>query len=102
MCSRTVRSRVSRRAIAEGLQGPRPRLPDEVAPEAVVRLGGDELEAGALVEAARGDEDVIGPQRHPRVARAAREAQALVDQARPDAHAAGARIDEQQAQLRRG
>src|SRR6185295_19114385 len=77
-----------------------PRLRHEVAPEAMVRLGRDELEAGLLVEVPRGDEDVVRPQRDAIVAGLAGETDALGDQATADPQAARPRLDEEEAQLR--
>jgi hypothetical protein len=80
-------------------RGRAPRSARQVVAEAVVRRELDELEAGALVQAARLVQDVVGPQRDPAVAGALGEAQALLDQARADAAASGSGLDEQQAQL---
>jgi len=77
----------------------RPGLLDQVVTEGVMGSGVHEIEAGALVQAPRVVQDVVGPQDDLLVARAAREAQALVDQPRADAAPARPRLDEQQAQL---
>src|SRR5947207_11728862 len=70
--------------------------------EAVMRLRRGEAEPGALVDAARVDEDVAGPQDRRAVPRPFGEAEALVDETRAEAAPAEARVDEEAAQLRGG
>src|ERR1700727_1766520 len=41
----------------------RPGLPDEVVAEGMVRRFADEAKPRRLIDAARGDQDVVGPQR---------------------------------------
>ena len=50
------------------VQGKRPRLLDQVVAERVVRRLADEREALALVDAAGGVQDVVGPERERRIA----------------------------------
>src|SRR3954462_14463780 len=76
-----------------------PDLPDEVVAEAVVRLLLDELEAGRDVDAARGDEHVVGPQHHALIAGGAGEVDAGGHELGAEAEPAGPRADEQQPQL---
>src|ERR1700719_1132152 len=79
-----------------------PGLPDQVVAEAVMGLLVDEAIARSLVDAPRGHEDTIGPERDLPVARLAREALALGDGARADAEAARRRLDEQEPELGHG
>src|SRR6516162_6202807 len=60
----------------------------------------DELEAGALVDAAGGGEHALGPERDLAVARIARKAQSLLDQPGADAEPARLGLDQQEAQPR--
>src|SRR5919197_3540709 len=90
--SRTSRSRALELAF--------PGLADEVVAEAVMRLGADEMKPGALVEAPRADEHVVGPQRDAAIAGEPGEAQAFRDKALADAEPARLLLDEQKAQLR--
>src|SRR5215468_1938716 len=75
-----------------------PRLAGELLAELLVRLAGDELEAGALVDAARSDQYAGGPQRHLVVAGVAGKAYGLVDQPRADANPARLALHQQQPQ----
>src|SRR5437016_9969891 len=59
------------------LQRPLPGLADEIGAERVVRFFRHEPEARGLIDAARGGEDALRPQRHRGVAGAPGEAQAL-------------------------
>src|SRR5262249_10654672 len=70
------------------LQVQLPILHNEIMPEAVVLLLLNEAEAGRLIDAARGDEHVIGPQRERAVAGEPREVDAFGNEPRPDPHAA--------------
>src|SRR5580765_4580957 len=79
-----------------------PGLPDQVVAEAVMRLLVDEAIAPCLVNAPRGHEDAIGPERDLPVAHLAGEALALGDEARADAEAARRRLDEQEPELGHG
>src|SRR4030095_9729437 len=79
-----------------------PGLPDQVVAEAVMALLVHEAIARALVDAPRGHEDAIGPERNLPVARLAREALALGDEARADAEAARWRLHEQEHRLGHG
>ncbi len=65
-----------------------PVLAHEVVTEAVVPLLLHEDEPGPLVDAPRGDQDVVGPQHHLGVPGGAGERDALTDQALADAHPA--------------
>src|SRR5271166_5275784 len=87
-------------ATAARLQGPGPDLPDEVLPEAVMRLLFAQDEAGAFIDAPRGVQDIVGPQEHSRVSSHPRELQAFVDESAADAAAPPLRVDQQAAQLR--
>src|SRR6185295_7663820 len=79
-----------------------PGLPDQVLAEPVIRLRMHEAIAPGLVDAPRGHENTIGPERDLLVARLAREALALGDEARADAEAARRRLDEQEPELGHG
>ena len=79
----------------------RPVLADKVVPEAVMWLLVRQHESNSLVDAAGGDEDVVGPQHHRGVPGFAGEGDALVDQPRADTQSSGPRLDEQDSQLRR-
>src|SRR5262245_52166210 len=76
-----------------------PVLAHQVVAEAAVTLLLPELEARSLVDAAGLDQDVVGPERQTRIAGPAREPDALVHEPAADAQAAGARVDQEQAQL---
>src|SRR5579859_5240294 len=76
-----------------------PGLACEIDAKAVMLLLGDAAEADTFVDAARGDQDALGPQRHPLVAFLARGADALLDQSAADAEPARFFFDQQQAQL---
>src|SRR6202795_2079200 len=76
-----------------------PGLPDQVVAEAVMGLVAHEAIARSLVDAPRGHENAIGPERDLPVARLAREALALGDEARADPEAARRRLDEQEPEL---
>src|SRR6185312_11406364 len=58
------------------------------------------MKADAFVDAARGDENALRPQRHRPVAFLARSAHALLDQRATDAEPARFFLHEQEAQLR--
>src|SRR5688572_2294523 len=77
-------------------------LADEIDSEAVVRFLLGKNEATVEVDVPRGDERIVGPQDHPGVARRAGEVQAGVDESAAESVAARLRVDQQQAQLRRG
>src|SRR5688500_5024016 len=66
----------------------------------MVRLGADDTEAGAGVDASGGEKVVLRPERDAAVAGGARESDALVDQAGPDPEPARAGIDEEEPKLR--
>src|SRR5687768_2051723 len=76
-----------------------PRLPDEVVPEAVVRLLLHQHEPPLLINAPRLVQHVVRPQRHRPVADAPREANALVHQAPTDSEPPRRWLDVEQAQL---
>jgi hypothetical protein len=61
----------------------------------------DQPEAGALIEFARRNEHVVGPQNHAPVTTAARLLDTLLDQPRTDAMASRSFFDVQHAQFRR-
>src|SRR5258705_234420 len=61
----------------------------------IVRLSLDTFETGLLIEASRGGELALRPQRQLLVARLAREPDALVDEALADAETPRPRVDEQ-------
>lgn len=63
-------------------------------------FGGDEPEAGPLVDVAGGGKHAVGPQRDHAVARLAREAERFLDQPRADAEPTRARFDQKKAQPR--
>ncbi|MNV10398.1 hypothetical protein D3C71_1009180 [compost metagenome] len=67
-----------------------------------MRLRVRELEAALGIDAARGREAAVGPQRHLLVALAAREGDALVHEAPAQAQPARGRREDQHAQLRHG
>ena len=75
-------------------------LSDEFVAEAVMRLLVDQLEAGRLVDPARGTEHVVGPQDDVLVPRLPGEPEALVDEPMSDAEPARPRLDEEQPELR--
>src|SRR6185503_18084929 len=62
----------------------RPRLADEVVAEAVVGILVHQHEPGGLVDAPSRDQDVVGPQNDPEIARPPGEAEALVHEAGAD------------------
>src|SRR2546429_599898 len=66
----------------------------------MMRLLSDELESGALINAARRGQIALRPQGHGRVACGPREAQAFLDEARAELQSSGARIDDQQPKFR--
>src|SRR5436190_24332821 len=76
-----------------------PRLADKIVTKTVVRLLIDQPKASLLVDAARGHEDALRPQRHRRVADFACGADAFVHQRLADAKPARLRLDQQQAQF---
>src|SRR4051812_16009637 len=84
---------------ARTLEVARPDLPDEVVAEAVVRLLLEELEAGGDVDAAGGDEHVVGPQHHALEVGGTGEVDAGGDELGAEAEPAGPRVDQQQSQL---
>src|SRR5207244_13366492 len=69
-----------------------PELPDEVASEAVVRLLAHQTEARRLIDTARRDQDVVGPQRDFAVVPLAGKADAFGDEPAADAEPAGRRF----------
>src|ERR1051325_3724685 len=77
-----------------------PRLLDEVVAEAMVRPRLHALDARALVDAPRRDEDVVRPERELAVSGLAREPDARLDESRAQARAARGRVDEQEPELR--
>src|SRR3984885_14360930 len=68
--------------------------------ERVMRLFVDEAEPRRLIDAARGDQGVGGPQGELTVAEPSRAGDARVDQLAPDASAAGAWLDIEQPEFR--
>src|SRR5258708_15797543 len=79
-----------------------PGLAHQIAAEAVPLLAGDAAKAGRGIEAPGGDEDILRPQGELGVAALAGEFDAFGNQPLADAQAAGAGLDQQQTQLRRG
>src|SRR5262249_6722732 len=77
-----------------------PRLAHEIVAEARMPVLVREAIAGRLVEAPRGEQHAVRPQRDRAIAGPTREALALGDQVRADADAACRGLDEQQPQLR--
>ncbi len=67
--------------------------------ETAVRLGGDQLESGVLVDPAGGDQNALGPQRDPAIAAGLRKRDAFGDQPLAQPLSAPGRIDQQQPQL---
>src|SRR5580704_16722426 len=65
-----------------------------------MRLFADEAEPRRLIDAARGDQNVVGPQGKLAVAELARASDARVHQLAPDASAAGAWLDIEQPEFR--
>ena len=76
-----------------------PGLADQALTETAVRLGGDELEPGLLIDLACGDQDALGPQRDPAIAAGFRERDAFGDQPMAQSLSASGRVDQQQPQL---
>ena len=68
--------------------------------ERMMRLFADEAEPRRLIDAARGDQDVVGPQGELAVAELSRASDAGGDQPAPDASAAGAWLDIEQPEFR--
>src|SRR5690606_2305682 len=99
-----LRARGEGRDCDEGgwLEIQHPGLTYEVLPEGVVRFLLHELESGGLVDAACGDENVIGPERDRLVALRPREADALVDKPPSDAESPCGRLHIEQPELRYG
>src|ERR1043165_29497 len=64
----------------------------------MMRLLADQLESGALIDAARGREDTLRPQGHRRIAGLLGEAQALVDPPLAKPEPARLRSDDEEAQ----
>src|SRR3546814_6493506 len=83
------------RRIGEGREVQIPGLADQIVAEAVMALLVDQHEARLLVDAPRGVEHVVGPERDLPVAGAAREADALLDQPPADAEPARGRSSEE-------
>src|SRR5258708_2990843 len=77
-----------------------PGLADEIDAKAVMLLFLHPLESGARVDAARGDQDALGPQRDRAVAAVFCEADALLDQRTADTEPARFFFHQQQAQFR--
>src|SRR5216683_6497842 len=88
---RTDRPPRSRRSRTSAQAQP-PVLPDQVMPEAVMRLRIHQLETEPQVDAPRRGEDVVGPQHDLRVPRPAGEREALGHQALTQPEAPGSRI----------
>src|SRR3984957_14172938 len=65
-----------------------------------MRLFADEAEPNSLIDAARGDQNVVGPQGELAVAKLARPSDACGDQFAPDASPAGAWLDIEQPEFR--
>src|SRR5580704_10847210 len=65
-----------------------------------MRLFADEAEPRRLIDTARGDQNVVGPQGELAVAELSRAADAGVHQLAPDASAAGAWLDIEQPEFR--
>eukprot|EP01035_Chromulina_nebulosa_P031621 gene31621-42163_t len=76
-----------------------PRLPDQVLPEAAMRLLRDQHEAGLLIDLACSAEIALGPQRDLAIAAALRERDAFAHQALPEPQAAAGGVHQQQPQL---
>src|SRR5713101_5945826 len=76
-----------------------PRLSDQVAPEAMVRLFAGQLETSLLVQAARRSQLTLRPECDLAIPRTAGEAHALADQGAADAQAAGRGLHQQEAEL---
>src|SRR4051794_6665640 len=85
--------------VARVLQIPLPGLADQIDTEAVVLLFLHELEACALIDATRGDQDALRPQRHLAVAPLARILDALLDQRAADTESPRFLFHLQQPQL---
>src|SRR2546430_13203567 len=77
-----------------------PGFADQVLAETAVRLGGDQLESGFLIDFAGGDRDARGPERDPPIAAGFGERDAFGDQPMAQPLATPGRVDQQQAQLR--
>src|SRR5947209_7706511 len=76
-----------------------PRLPHEIDAKAVMLRLRDLLEPRALIDAARGDQNALRPQRHLAIAPLARAADALLDQRTADAEPARLLLQAEQPQL---
>src|SRR5438105_736816 len=76
-----------------------PCLTHEVDAKAVMLLFRHAAEAGALVDAARGDQDALGPQRHLVVAFLTGGADAMIDQRTADADPASLFLRQHRADL---
>src|SRR3984957_12703970 len=68
--------------------------------ERMMRLFADEAEPSRLIDPARGDQNVVGPQGKLAVSELARASDARVYQLAPDASAAGAWLDIEQPEFR--
>src|ERR1700722_4542646 len=68
--------------------------------ERMMRLFADEAEPSRLIDPARGDQNVVGPQGKLAVSELARASDARVHQLAPDASAAGAWLDIEQPEFR--
>src|SRR5579883_608258 len=76
-----------------------PRLADQILAEGVVALLLHQMESGGLIDAPRGDENVVGPEAKRAVSLLAREGDASIDEMSADTESAGARLDIKEAQL---
>src|SRR5262249_17156601 len=77
-----------------------PVLPHEILPEAVMRLLGNELEPGSLVDPPRLHEHIVGPQHHVPIPCPPREPHTLVHEPGTDTVAPSTRLDQEQPELR--
>src|ERR1700722_1997055 len=82
------------------LQRHLPNLADEIDAEIPMRLLGDLGKAAALIDRPRRDQDALRPQRDPAVAGTPSETNTFLDEPASDAVAAGARLDQEEAELR--
>src|SRR5262245_48102351 len=86
------------RSAARASQLELPGFTHEIVPEAVVRLLVHQAKPGLLVDLPGGEQDAVGPERELAVAALPREPDALGHEPGADAEAAGAGLDQQQAQ----
>lgn len=77
-------------------------LPDQVGAVAVMRLLVDQREPAGQVDPAGGNERIVRPQPHPRIAGSPSERDTLVDELRTDPVPTPDRVDQQDPELRSG